>query len=179
VPLHRLDHNGYQGPQPLAADPVRCLPDHDQCFPCSVAVHSASGSRARTPNRLTSTKNAHRVLAVKPGNRRELVKDTASLRPCRRQYRSAITATSSSRAAMLISSFLTPPMNVGREQIRQGQWFSFPEHSRRGNVPFQPDRRAILEGVKPNEKLPSGALRSTIVWRRSTAEVGCAEQRSG
>src|SRR5438105_167553 len=83
MPLHCLDQNGHQRPQPLAADPVRRLPNHDQCFPCRVLVDPAPGPRSRTPLRLTRPKQPHHVLAVKAGNRRELVEDAAPLCPVR------------------------------------------------------------------------------------------------
>src|SRR6266478_4539381 len=40
VPLHRFDQNGHQRPQPLATDPVRRLPNHDQ-RPAYAATNSS------------------------------------------------------------------------------------------------------------------------------------------
>src|SRR5271169_4488016 len=120
-------------------------PDHNQRFACRIVVGPAPGSWTRTPVRLTRPEKAHRVLAVKAGNRGELVKDTAPLRPVPREYRPAIAATSSSRAATLIRLILDPAdeHRSGANQMRQ--WLSFREHSRRGNAASHPDRRAALQ----------------------------------
>jgi hypothetical protein len=38
VPLHRLDQDRHQRPQPLAAHPLRCFPDHDQRFSHGIII---------------------------------------------------------------------------------------------------------------------------------------------
>ena len=81
MPLHRLDQDRHQRPQPLAADPVRCLPDHDQRLAHRIVVNPAPGPRAATPVRLARPQQPHRMLAVEARHRRELVQDPAPLRP--------------------------------------------------------------------------------------------------
>src|SRR6266849_5315943 len=46
VPLHCLDQDRHQRPQPLAADPIRCLPDHDQRLAYRVIVNPAPRPRS-------------------------------------------------------------------------------------------------------------------------------------
>src|SRR5438105_13932458 len=60
------------------------------------------------------------------------------------EYRPAIAATNSSRAAMLIRLIPDPAdeHRSGANQMRQ--WLSFQEHSRRGNASSHPDRRATI-----------------------------------
>ena len=43
MPLHCLNQDGHQRPQPLAADPVRRVPDHDQRLDDRVIVNPAPG----------------------------------------------------------------------------------------------------------------------------------------
>src|SRR5438067_5545568 len=102
VPLHGLEQDRQQRPEPLATNPVGCLPDHDQRLAHSVIVNPAAGPRSATPVHLPSPQQTHRMLAVIAGYRRKLVQNPTPLTrsPC--AYRSATAATNSSRAAMLI-----------------------------------------------------------------------------
>jgi len=61
--------SGSSGPQPFAADPVGCLPDHDQRLAHSVIVNPAAGPRSATPVHLPSPQQTHRMLAVMPQQR--------------------------------------------------------------------------------------------------------------
>jgi len=45
VPLHRLDEDRQQRPQPFAADPVGCLPDHVAGRPGDWALWAAARRR--------------------------------------------------------------------------------------------------------------------------------------
>src|SRR5437588_5893073 len=76
------------------------------------------------------------------------------------EYRPAIAATNSSRAAMLIRLIPDPAdeHRSGANQMRQ--WLSFQEHSRRGNASSHPDRRATL------------ASKSTLIASRPTGRIG-------
>src|SRR5271163_3726152 len=119
VPLHRLNQNGDERPQPLAADPVRRLPDHDQRFPYSVVVDTASRSWCGLLVCPASPKNPHRVLAMEARNRRELVQDPAPLGtiPLRIPPRNRCYQLVTRRHADP-PHLLSPPLTIGREQIR-------------------------------------------------------------
>src|SRR2546421_11020881 len=49
VPLHGLEPDRQQRPQPFATDPVGCLPNHDQCLAHSLIVNPATGPRSANP----------------------------------------------------------------------------------------------------------------------------------
>src|SRR4051794_4070241 len=69
VPLHRLNENGRQRFQALAADPVRCLPEHDQRFADRLIVEAPLRPWRRAALRLSTAEHAHGVLAMEPGHR--------------------------------------------------------------------------------------------------------------
>src|SRR6478735_650441 len=64
--LHRLNENGRQWLEALAADPVRCLPDHDQRLADRLFIEAPLRPCRRAPCRLSTAEHAHGVLAWKP-----------------------------------------------------------------------------------------------------------------
>src|SRR4051794_39108469 len=81
VPLHRLNENGRQRFQPLAADPVRCLPEHDQRFADRLVIKAPLRPWGRAPVGLPTAEHAHGVLAMETSYRDELVQDAPFLGP--------------------------------------------------------------------------------------------------
>src|SRR5262245_820693 len=81
VPLHRLEEDRQQRPQPFAADPVGRLPDHEQRLAYSLVVNPAAGPRAMTPVYQPCPHTAPRRLAVITGYRRNLVQYPTALAP--------------------------------------------------------------------------------------------------
>src|SRR3954468_21312930 len=73
--------NRRQRLQALAADPVRCLPEHDQRFADRLIVEAPLRPWCRAPVRRSTTEHAHGVLAMEPGHRDELVQDAPLLGP--------------------------------------------------------------------------------------------------
>src|SRR6478735_1204520 len=73
--LHRLNENGRQWLEALAADPVRCLPDHDQRLADRLVIEAPLRPWRRAPCRLSTAEHAHGVLAMETGHRDELVQD--------------------------------------------------------------------------------------------------------
>src|SRR5438309_12092927 len=92
------------------------------------------------------------------------------------EYRPAIAATNSSRAAMLIRLIPDPAdeHRSGANQMRQ--WLSFQEHSRRGNASSHPDRRATNRTL--TDKLALNILAHEgieAIWRLHVAAAeACA-----
>jgi hypothetical protein len=116
--------------------------DHGQRLAYSLIVNPAAGPRSRPPLSLSNPQQTHRMLAVKAGHRRELVKNPTTLSPVPLRYRHVIAATNSLRAAMLIRLVIGPAdeHRSGANQMRQH--LSFREHFRRGNAASHLDRRA-------------------------------------
>ena len=73
VPLHRLDERRHQRLQPLAADPVRRLPEHHQRVADRVVVDAPASPSFRAAPRRARAQDAHRVLAAKGRDGLELV----------------------------------------------------------------------------------------------------------
>jgi hypothetical protein len=74
VPLDGLDQDRQQRSQPLAAVPCLMPSDHGQRLAYSLIVNPAAGPRSRPPLNLSNPQQTHRMLAVKAGHRRELVR---------------------------------------------------------------------------------------------------------
>jgi hypothetical protein len=80
VPLHRLQHDWHQWSQPLAADPIRCLPDYDQRLAHSIVINPPPRARAALLIGLPASQQPHSVLTVKARHRRKLIQDATPLR---------------------------------------------------------------------------------------------------
>src|SRR3954465_14593609 len=134
VPLHGLEQDRQQRPQPFATDPVGCLPNHDQCLAHSLIVNPATGPRSANPVHLPSPQQTHRMLAVIAGYRRKLVQNPTPLVPISPRIPVCYAATNSSRPPMLIRLIISPAdeNRSGANQMRQH--LSFREHFRRGNA---------------------------------------------
>jgi hypothetical protein len=76
VPFHRIDQDRHQRPQPLAANPARGFPDHDQRLAHRLVISAPSGTRARLPVGLPGTKQTHGVLAMQATDLRELIENS-------------------------------------------------------------------------------------------------------
>jgi hypothetical protein len=152
-----------QSLQPLAANPVRCLPKNFQRISFSFLVNSTTS----TPNRRLShiaSEQAHRMLSMgwKPvtttnsSRMRTFSARLASLSAARRRQSVPL------RVAMLgclVASSLPPHPSSSAEQIWR-QRLSIREHSRRRNADSQLDCRA--------------ARRSDSCWRSpSSASSRC------
>ena len=83
VPLHRLHQHRQQWPQPLAADPVGRLPQHDQRLVHRRVVHPASPLTLPVMRCLAATEQPHRVFPMVTRHRHELVQNPATLGPAR------------------------------------------------------------------------------------------------
>src|SRR5215471_11138097 len=79
VPLHRLEEDRQQWPQPFATNAVGRLPNHDQRLADSLVVNPAAGSRTTPPVYLPSPQQTHRMLAVIAGYRSKLVQNPTPL----------------------------------------------------------------------------------------------------
>jgi hypothetical protein len=79
VPFHRFYQDRHQWPQPLAAHTIRGFPDDDQRHSDSLTICSPRRTRTGALTRSSSTKKAHRVLAVEPAHRHEFVQNTTSM----------------------------------------------------------------------------------------------------
>jgi len=79
--LHGLDENRRQRFQALAADPVRCLPEHDQRLANRLVIDAPLRPRRRAQRRPRTTKHTHGVFAMKAGDRDELVQNAPLLAP--------------------------------------------------------------------------------------------------
>src|SRR3954454_18563358 len=79
--LHRLHENRRQRLQALAADPVRCLPEHDQRLVDRLVIKAPLRPWCRAPVGLPAAEHAHGVLAMRTGYRDELVQDAPLLGP--------------------------------------------------------------------------------------------------
>ena len=84
VPLHRRDQQRDQRLQPLAADPVRRLPENHKRLAHGVVVHTPFGPGSRPIRNAPLPKKALRMLSVITGNLGELRQDPALLGPRRR-----------------------------------------------------------------------------------------------
>ena len=82
VTLHGRHEGRNERLEPLAADPVGGLPQHDQPLANSLIVEPSERPRCRPPIGRTGPKQAHGVLAVKTRHGRELVDDPGLLRSC-------------------------------------------------------------------------------------------------
>src|SRR5215471_16958682 len=76
VSLHRLNEEGHQRFETLAADPVRRLPDHNQRIADCLIIKSARGPWS-APSGLFAAQRPHRVLAMKAGHCDELIQNAA------------------------------------------------------------------------------------------------------
>jgi hypothetical protein len=81
VPLHCRDQDRHQRTQPLAADPVRRLPNHNQRLARRLVIKPALRAQIRVSARHAGPQQARRVLAVVARQRRELVQHPAPIRP--------------------------------------------------------------------------------------------------
>ena len=120
--LHRLDQRRDDRLQALAANPVRCLPQHDQRLALGRSVNAPRRPWRRPLGRWPSAQHAHRVLAVIARRGRELVDDRRfCLARLLALYRSLTAASSSSLVAMLtrLITALRPAPVVGATQARQ------------------------------------------------------------
>ena len=80
VALERRQENRKQGSESLAAHPVRCLPQHDQCLAGRFVVYAGTATPSLIVVRTyRSVEDANRRLAVIPADRSELLQN-ASLR---------------------------------------------------------------------------------------------------
>src|SRR6266849_3220798 len=78
VALERVDKDRNERLEPLAADAVRCFPQHDERLADCLAVDSRA-RRSRLGHRLAAAQDAHRVLAVAAGHCHELIQDAPPL----------------------------------------------------------------------------------------------------
>ena len=78
VSLHRLNEEGHQRFETLAADPVRRLPDHNQRIADCLIIKSARGPWS-APCGLFAAQHPHGVLAMKTGHSHELIQDAGFL----------------------------------------------------------------------------------------------------
>src|SRR5262250_1257657 len=114
VSLHRLNEEGHQRFETLAADPVRRLPDHNQRIADCLIIKSARGPWS-APCGLFAAQHPHGVLAMKTGHCDELIQNAgfpATL---------ATSVSLSYRYHQFISRrHGDPPQlpNISREQIR-------------------------------------------------------------
>src|SRR5215469_8555022 len=76
VSLHRLNEEGHQRFETLAADPVRRLPDHNQRIADCLIIKSARGPWS-APCGLFAAEHPHGVLAMKTGHCDELIQNAA------------------------------------------------------------------------------------------------------
>src|SRR5215469_1490122 len=74
VSLHRLNEEGHQRFETLAADPVRRLPDHNQRIADRLIIKSARGPWS-APCGLFAAQHPHGVLAMKTGHCDELIQN--------------------------------------------------------------------------------------------------------
>src|SRR5215813_4370704 len=74
VSLHRLNEEGHQRFETLAADPVRRLPDHNQRIADCLIIKSARGPWS-APCGLFAAQHPHGVLAMKTGHCDELIQN--------------------------------------------------------------------------------------------------------
>ena len=81
VPLHGGDQGRHQRLQPLAADPVRRLPENHQRLTDRVVVDASATSAVGAACRRSRPPDAHRVLPMEGGDGLELVQDPALLGP--------------------------------------------------------------------------------------------------
>src|SRR5215831_3070056 len=81
VPLHGLDEDWQQRPQPFATNPVGCLPNQDQRLAHSLIVNPPAEPRPTSPVHLPSPQQPHRMLAVIAGYRRKLVENSTPFAP--------------------------------------------------------------------------------------------------
>ena len=91
VSLHRLNEEGHQRFETLAANPVRRLPDHNQRIADCLIIKSARGPWS-APCGLFAAQHPHGVLAMKTGHCDELIQNAGFPRTA---------TTSSSRVAMV------------------------------------------------------------------------------
>src|SRR5215469_16033792 len=78
VSLHRLNEEGHQRSETLAADPVRRLPDHNQRIADCLIIKSARGPWS-APCGLFAAEHPHGVLAMKTGHCDELIQNAGFL----------------------------------------------------------------------------------------------------
>ena len=78
--LHRLDQHRHDRPQPLTANPVGRLPDHQQGRPHRFTVDAAPGPRPTPTGRSTAAQQPHGMLAMETGHRHELIQNACLLR---------------------------------------------------------------------------------------------------
>ena len=173
VSLHRLDQHRQQRPQPLAADPVGRLPDHDQRLAHRFVVDAALRPRPRRIGR------SHRRAA-------------AASRAC---GGNPVTATNSSRIRVFSAApapripvrhrrhqlvtrrHAHPPHPAPRRRPPQGSISdeatasTSREHFRRGNAQLTPDCRATDASAGPRNRRARGtpgplsvAIRCPALW---------------
>src|SRR5664279_3145323 len=84
MPLHGGNQHGNNLLEPLAANPICCLPDHDQRLPHRLIVNAAPRSPVSSCRHFAALPVQHpnRMLPVKSGYLGELVKNALLLIPC-------------------------------------------------------------------------------------------------
>src|SRR5262250_2709585 len=92
VSLHRLNEEGHQRFETLAADPVRRLPDHNQRIADCLIIKSARGPWS-APCGLFAAQHPHGVLAMKTGHCDELIQNAGFPRRSLLAYRSRTATT--------------------------------------------------------------------------------------
>ena len=80
VPLHRRHQRRDERLQSLAADPVRCFPQNDQCLAHCVVVNAPFGSRLRAVRPRRRTQHPRGMRAMVARHRGELAQDAPLLR---------------------------------------------------------------------------------------------------
>jgi hypothetical protein len=81
MPLHRFDQHRQQRTQPLAAHPVRRLPDYYQRLAHRLVVDATLRPRTAPIAHPPTPHEPSHVLAVEPRQQRDLVQDPATLVP--------------------------------------------------------------------------------------------------
>ena len=78
VLLHGLQQDRHHGTQPLAADPIRGFPEHDQSLAYGIVVQPTVWPGAGSLAGLSMAQQTHGMLAVQARDRHEFVQDPAA-----------------------------------------------------------------------------------------------------
>jgi hypothetical protein len=81
VTLQSREKHRQERLEPLPADPVRRLPEDDECLPDCLVVNATTRPPGRDPRARKGAQDANRVLPVIPRESNELVQDGGASRP--------------------------------------------------------------------------------------------------